>query len=129
MKVKNVILGSAALAVTLVGTAMAGPAVEPADEGAVFSIALFKVIPGQEEAFEKVMKTVSVASRNEPGNLEYRIHRSIADPHVYTAYEVFRTADDAKAHLASKHIQDALPLVLKMVEGGKIDVQGYTMVK
>lgn len=129
MKVGKILVGGITLAALLAGLAFAGPAVEPADEGTVFSVATFRIIPGQEAAFETVMKTVSVASRNEPGNLEYRVHRSVTDPHVYTAYEVFRTAEDAKAHLASRYIQDALPLVLKMVEDGKIDVQGYTMLK
>ena len=106
MKVGKILVGGITLTAMLVGLAFAGPAVGPSDEGTVFSEATLMITPGQEAAFETVTKTVSVASRNEPGNLEYRVHRSVADPHVYTAYEVFRTA-----------------------EYSKIDVREYTMLK
>jgi hypothetical protein len=32
----------------------------------------------------------------------------VADPNIYVAYEVFHTAEDAKANVSSEHIQKVL---------------------
>lgn len=118
----------AAFSTALAVTAIAAPASDPVDQGMAVSIAIFKVKPGQETDFEKIMRQVAIDSRNDPGNLEYRLQQSVADPHIYVAYEVFRTAEDAEAHASSEHIQKVLPAVLKMLEGG-VDAQSYQFLK
>jgi quinol monooxygenase YgiN/drug/metabolite transporter superfamily protein YnfA len=122
MKTKTIgLLGGALFA----GTVMAAPATDPVDQGEVFNIATFKVKPGEEAAFEQIMKQVVIDSRAEPGNLEYRFQQSVDNPDVYVSYEVFRTAAAAKAHLSSDHIQKVLPAVL----GGGVDVKSYKIVR
>jgi quinol monooxygenase YgiN len=113
---------------TFAATSIATPATDAVDQGEVFNIAIFKVKSGQEPAFEKIMKQVVINSRAESGNLEYRFQQSLDDPHVYAAYEVFRTEADAKAHLNSEQIQKALPSVLAMLDG-PIDAKSYKIVK
>jgi quinol monooxygenase YgiN len=121
-------LGAAAVATAFAASSIATPATDAVDQGEVFNIATFKVKSGQVPAFEQVMKQVVIDSRAEPGNLEYRFQQSVDDPHVYVAYEVFRTEADAKAHLNSEHIQKILPAVLGML-GGAIDAKSYKIVK
>ena len=65
-------LGVVAVAVSFAAASIATPASDVVDQGEVFNIATFKVKPGQEPAFEKIMKQVVIDSRAEPGNLEYR---------------------------------------------------------
>ncbi len=127
---KNGALGSltAAAIIAIAASALAAPATDPVDQGEVFNIATFKVKPGQEAAFEQIMRQVVVDSRAEPGNLEYRFQQSVDDPHVYVAYEVFKTAEDAKSHINSEHIQRVVPAVLEMLYGA-IDVKTYKIVK
>lgn len=122
------LLGIAAVMTASTVLSIAAPANDPADQGEVFNIATFKVKAGQEAAFEQVMKQVVIDSRAEPGNLEYRFQQSVDDPHVYVAYEVFRTEADAKAHLNSEHIQKVLPAVLGMLDGA-INAKSYKMIK
>jgi quinol monooxygenase YgiN len=128
---KHKVVGAlAAIAIAAVAaSAAAAPATDLVDQqGEVFNIATFKIKPGQEAAFEQIMKQVVIDSRAEPGNLEYRFQRSVDNPQVYVAYEVFRTAEDAKTHLNSDHIQKILPAVLQMLDGD-IDARTYKMVK
>jgi quinol monooxygenase YgiN len=44
-------------------------------------------------------------SREEPGNITYRAHRSIEDPNVFFIYEEYVDEDAFAAHHASPHFE------------------------
>lgn len=46
-----------------------------------------------------------VATRAEPGNLEFRAHRSIEDPDAFAIYERYESQAALDAHVASPHYE------------------------
>lgn len=50
MKIGKILVGGITYVVVLAGLVFAGPAVETADEGTVFSVATFRIVPGQRRA-------------------------------------------------------------------------------
>ncbi len=62
--------------------------------------AKLKVKAGQEEAFERVMRTAVPKVREEPGNHAYIFHRSTENPSIFMFYEAYEDEDALQAHRA-----------------------------
>lgn len=97
-------------------------------DGGVFVIATFTVKPEKEADFVAIMKQVVIDTRNEEGNVDYRLHAVPAKPHTYVTYEVFRDQAAADAHNASDHIKAIVPPLLQTLDGD-IAVQAMQIVK
>lgn len=72
---------------------------------AVYVVARWLVKPGEEERVTELLHEVAKASRAEPGCLDYRPVRSLANPAEVVLFEEY--ADDAAltAHRESEHFQ------------------------
>ncbi|MFP3357480.1 antibiotic biosynthesis monooxygenase [Planococcus sp. 11815] len=62
-----------------------------------------QVKPDQEQAFLDEGKTLIEASRQEPGNVQYDLMKSVEKDGHYTMVEVWKDAQAIKAHNASEH--------------------------
>lgn len=68
------------------------------------------------DAVANAVPTLAAASRAEPGNLTYVVHRSPEDQRVFFLYESYVDSDAYEAHLASSHFQRALTDVIPLLE-------------
>jgi len=67
--------------------------------------ALWRAKEGNEDLIEDVIRMMTPPSRQEPGCLDYRGHRSVDDPRLFFLYEVYADAAAVDAHRASPHFQ------------------------
>jgi quinol monooxygenase YgiN len=63
----------------------------------------FTVLPGQEDRVRELVRGLTVAVRNEPGNLLFEPFTRESNPRHYVVFETY--ADDAAfaAHMAAEH--------------------------
>jgi quinol monooxygenase YgiN len=59
--------------------------------------------PGEAEPVLEALTEVAPLSRAESGCIEYRVQRSVEDPHVFLLYEIYRDRDAFDAHANSEH--------------------------
>lgn len=81
-------------------------------------VAQFRVLSGQEEAFEQLISDHAYRSRvEEEGCLIFDICRDVEQPGLFLLYEVYRDAQAYQAHRADPHharvLQAAAPLLIK----------------
>ncbi|WP_328334881.1 MULTISPECIES: putative quinol monooxygenase [unclassified Streptomyces] len=69
-------------------------------------IARYRTLPGEEQNVLALLDTMSAASRQEPGNLGYRVHQGTEDPRALALYEEYATEADFTAHCASPHFEE-----------------------
>ncbi|OGP58333.1 MAG: hypothetical protein A2V67_03990 [Deltaproteobacteria bacterium RBG_13_61_14] len=70
--------------------------------------ATLKAKAGKEDELIAAMKKLVAAVRqNEPGALDYTLHRSKKDPATFLVYEKYRDDAAMKAHMGSVHFQEA----------------------
>jgi quinol monooxygenase YgiN len=55
-----------------------------------------------------VLVELAAASRRQPGNLRFEVHRNLADPSQMITVEQWDSAASADAHMASPHVAAAL---------------------
>jgi len=73
---------------------------------------------GKEEEFVAVMSGLVKAVRaNEPGALDYTLHRSKKDARTFLVYEKYRDQAAMTAHMTSAHFQEASKKLKELVEG------------
>ena len=60
---------------------------------------------GEEERAAEVIRELTEATRQEPGNLEYRAHRDPEDPRVFLMYEAYRDQAAFEEHGQAEHFQ------------------------
>lgn len=60
--------------------------------------------PGRAADLEQLLLSVVEPTRREPGSLQYQIHRDLADPTTLVFYELWRSAEDLRRHLASPEL-------------------------
>jgi quinol monooxygenase YgiN len=64
---------------------------------------IVRVRPGGEEEAAEHLRQLAAATRCEPGNLLYLVHRLTDDPHQFFIYEQYRSTEDHAAHRATEH--------------------------
>lgn len=62
--------------------------------------------PGSEDALLELFTELTAASRAEPGNVMYLLHRSPSEPRRFLLYEQYRSAADLEAHRATPHYRE-----------------------
>ena len=61
---------------------------------------------GEEDRVAAVFEKLAPASRAEPGNILYQLHRDPDDPRVFFIYEQYVDRAAFDAHAASAHFQE-----------------------
>ncbi|WP_406347841.1 antibiotic biosynthesis monooxygenase [Streptomyces sp. NBC_00144] len=69
-------------------------------------VARYRTRPGEEAPVLSLLDTMAAASREEPGNLGYRVHQGTEDPRAIVLYEEYATEADFTAHCATPHFQE-----------------------
>ncbi|MGW0936152.1 putative quinol monooxygenase [Streptomyces sp. NPDC002666] len=69
-------------------------------------VARYRTRPGEQETVLPLLDTMAAASREEPGNLAYRVHQGTEDPQAIVLYEEYATEADFTAHCATPHFQE-----------------------
>ncbi len=76
------------------------------DSGAPVCVAvLYTVQAGREEEAADDLHHLAALTRQEPGNLLYVVHRSLADSRQFLIYEQYRSPADLEAHRATPYFQ------------------------
>ncbi|UFP92966.1 putative quinol monooxygenase [Gloeobacter morelensis] len=70
--------------------------------------ARFRARPGLERQLSASLEALVAPTREEPGCIEYVLHRSTEDPCVYQLYENWRSQADFDAHLAMPYLKAML---------------------
>ncbi len=71
-------------------------------------LATIRVQEGKNAEFERVFLDLTEQVRaNEPGNLFYVLHRSMADPQVYKVMEQYESAEALDAHGKADYFREA----------------------
>jgi quinol monooxygenase YgiN len=68
--------------------------------------AMWRAKEGQEETIERVIKTMTPLSREEPGCLYYQAQRSLDDPRLFFLYEQYADESSYEAHMATPHFEE-----------------------
>ncbi|MDJ1135003.1 putative quinol monooxygenase [Streptomyces iconiensis] len=68
-------------------------------------VARYLTRPGKEDEVLTLLDSMSEASRQEPGNRQYRVHQGAGDPRVVVLYEEYDSEADFEAHCATDHFQ------------------------
>lgn len=66
-------------------------------------------------------------TRAEPGNLNYDIHVTNADPNTFVLYENWKSKDDLDAHFKTQHMVDFSARVNEII-AAPMDFQSATMI-
>ncbi|MEU1788145.1 putative quinol monooxygenase [Streptomyces sparsogenes] len=69
-------------------------------------IARYRTKEGEENTVLPLLDTMAAASRQEPGNLAYRVHQGTEDPRAIVLYEEYVSEADFTAHCATPHFQE-----------------------
>ncbi|MEV6166520.1 putative quinol monooxygenase [Streptomyces sp. NPDC052052] len=84
-------------------------------------IARYRTEAGQEDTVLPLLDTMAAASRQEPGNLMYRVHRGVEDPRTIMLYEEYVSEADFTAHCATPHFQEiVLGKVVPLLESREV---------
>ena len=70
-------------------------------------MATIRAQPAHAETLHRVMTTLALRSRGEPGCGAYRVFRGSEEPHVFVTCEQWASAQDEQRHLASAHVAEA----------------------
>lgn len=69
-------------------------------------VARYRTKEGEENTVLPLLDTMAAASRQEPGNLAYRVHQGTEDPRTIVLYEEYVSEVDFTAHCATPHFQE-----------------------
>ncbi|MDP9122487.1 MAG: antibiotic biosynthesis monooxygenase [Acidobacteriota bacterium] len=66
---------------------------------------IYKIQAGHEAEAEDYLRQLAVATRREPGNLMYLVHRSVDDPGRFLIYEQYRSHADLEFHRTQDYFE------------------------
>lgn len=69
-------------------------------------VARYRTKEGEENTVLPLLDTVAAASRQEPGNLAYRVHQGTEDPRAIVLYEEYVSEAAFTEHCATPHFQE-----------------------
>lgn len=62
--------------------------------------------PGEEEAILSLLRKLAAATRLEPGNIGFSVHRSVDNATEFLLYEQYKDAAAFDAHVQTAHFKD-----------------------
>jgi len=80
---------------------------------------------GRENEVAEIFVKLQAASRQEPGCLEYTVHRHKTDPLRFFIYEQYRDEADLEAHHRTPHFQEYAVKALRNI-GQRLQGDLYT---
>lgn len=80
-------------------------------------VATMRAKPGKEEELREVLEALIAPTRAEDGCHTYALHRGAVDPAVFIFYENWDSQAHLDAHLATQHLQAALPRIPELLDG------------
>lgn len=95
---------------------------------AVRVLAFFKAKSGMRRDLEDLLKTVIRATRQEPGNIAYVMHRSTNAPDELMIDEIWVDIKSLEDHLKMPHMQSALPKIKEMLDA-PLRIETYSEVR
>lgn len=63
---------------------------------------------GEEERVAELLRRLAAATREEPGCVQYEVHRDRADPRAFFLLERYADEDALRAHEATPHVRELL---------------------
>ncbi|MEU8720771.1 putative quinol monooxygenase [Streptomyces antimycoticus] len=69
-------------------------------------VARYRTKEGAENTVLPLLDAMAAASRQEPGNLAYRVHQGTEDPRALVLYEEYVSEAAFTAHCATPHFQE-----------------------
>ncbi|MFF9567255.1 putative quinol monooxygenase [Streptomyces sp. NPDC014685] len=69
-------------------------------------VARYRTKEGEENTVLPLLDAMAAASRQEPGNLAYRVHQGTEDPQAVVLYEEYASEADFTAHCATEHFRE-----------------------
>lgn len=79
--------------------------------------AVIRVREGCEEQFLVAAEAVVLATRVEPGCVEYVLHRHDGEPGTFAFYEIWRSDEDLDAHMQTPHIAAFIAAIEPLLDG------------
>ena len=78
----------------------------------------FTALPGAEDRIEELLGVLTLAVRQEPGNLVFEAHRKHDEPSSFFVYEVYADDEAFNAHLDQEHGRVFNEALTDLVRGG-----------
>jgi quinol monooxygenase YgiN len=91
------------------------------------NLAFFRARAGQTQALGSALRALVDPTRAEAECLNYDLHQSIDDSHVWFVYENWRSAEGLEAHMRAPHLQAFLKAAPDFV-AGDIDLRRFSMI-
>jgi quinol monooxygenase YgiN len=80
-------------------------------------VATMRAKAGREQELRELLESLIEPTRAEDGNHTYALHQGSKDPAVFVFYENWETQGHLDAHLATPHLQAALPRIPELLDG------------
>ena len=85
---------------------------------AITVIAKLKTKAGSEAQFEQAArKMIETVRAQEPGTMQYILHRSVKDPTQFVYYEVYKDQESFDAHGKTTHMREFGGAIGALLEG------------
>lgn len=93
----------------------------------VTNIAFIRAMSGLGDELGRGLLELVEPSREEPGCINYDVHRSEADPDLWFVYENWSSAEDLAQHFTLPHMQAFAAAIPRLVDGD-LDLRRFAMV-
>ncbi len=80
-------------------------------------VATMRAKPGKEQELREVLEALIAPTRAEADCVTYALHQGAQDPAVFVFYENWTSQAALDAHLATPHLQAALPKIPELLDG------------
>ncbi len=81
------------------------------------NIAFIRAQSGKSDVLGEWLNNLAEPSRQEPGCINYDVHRSLDDPNIWCVYENWRSKADLDAHFELTHMKEFIAAIPTVVEG------------
>jgi quinol monooxygenase YgiN len=85
-------------------------------------VATFVAKPGHEEKLRETLQAIVAPTREEPGALQYDLHRDIKEPRRFVFFERWASEEALALHNKTPHIEPLGRLLPDLIESGEINV-------
>ncbi len=92
-------------------------------------IAIAKVKPGTEAAFQAAASKILAPTRAESGNLQFNLHQAVAAKGEFAFVEQWKSPEDLDQHLQTPHMQAFFAEVKDLFEPGYPTITQYLKVE
>lgn len=80
-------------------------------------VAVLKAKQGKEQEMEDALRWIVPQVENEPGTLQYALHRARKQPGTFLMYEAYRDKDALNAHSATSYFSQLFAKIGDLLDG------------